>query len=118
MLPFLTYTEPRIARNLLENRYRMLDQARERAGEVSQRGALFPWRTINGTEASASYAAGTAQYHINADIMYALKKYVEVTGDEEFLWKEGVEMLVETARLWLDLGFYSDNKGAASASMA
>jgi len=111
VLPFLTYTEPRIARNLLENRYKMLDQARERAREVSQRGALFPWRTINGTEASAYYAAGTAQYHINADIMYALKKYVEVTGDEEFLWKEGVEMLVETARLWLDLGFYSDNKG-------
>jgi alpha,alpha-trehalose phosphorylase len=78
---------------------------------VSQKGALFPWRTINGEEASAYYAAGTAQYHINADIMYALKKYVDVTGDKEFLYREGVEMLVETARLWNDLGFYSEQRG-------
>jgi len=72
---------------------------------------MFPWRTINGEEASAYYAAGTAQYHINADIMYALRKYVQATGDEAFLRDFGAEMLVETARLWLDLGFYSDAKG-------
>lgn len=111
VLPYLIYTAPRIARNLLKFRHSMLDKARQRAAEVNQKGALFPWRTINGEEASAYYAAGTAQYHINADIMYALKKYVEVTGDEEFLWDEGAEMLVETARLWLDLGFFSDHKG-------
>lgn len=111
LLPFLIYTSPRIARNLLIFRYKMLPQARARAKELDQRGAMFPWRTINGEEASAYYAAGTAQYHINADIMYALRKYVEATGDEEFLWDYGAEMLVETARLWLDLGFYSDAKG-------
>jgi alpha,alpha-trehalose phosphorylase len=72
---------------------------------------MFPWRTISGEEASAYYAAGTAQYHINADIMYALRKYVQATGDEAFLRDCGAEMLVETARLWLDLGFYSDAKG-------
>jgi alpha,alpha-trehalose phosphorylase len=74
---------------------------------------MFPWRTINGEEASAYYAAGTAQYHINADIMYALRKYVQATGDEPFLQDCGAEMLVETARLWLDLGFYSARKGGA-----
>lgn len=110
VLPFLIHTAPRIARNLLMFRYRMLERARERAREVNQRGALFPWRTINGEEASAYYAAGTAQYHINADIVYALKKYVEVTGDVAFLFNEGAEMLVETARLWEDLGFYSERK--------
>ena len=72
---------------------------------------MFPWRTISGEEASAYYAAGTAQYHINADIMYALRKYVQATGDELFLRDYGAEMLIETARLWLDLGFYSDAKG-------
>jgi alpha,alpha-trehalose phosphorylase len=72
---------------------------------------MFPWRTISGEEASAYYAAGTAQYHINADIMYALRKYVQATGDEAFLRDYGAEMLVETARLWVDLGFYSDVKG-------
>lgn len=110
VLPFLIYTNPRIAKNLLKFRHSMLDKARQRARDVNQKGALFPWRTINGDEASAYYAAGTAQYHINADIMFGLKKYVEVTGDVEFLHKEGVEMLVETARLWRDLGFFSERK--------
>ena len=110
LLPFLIYTSPRIAKNLLSFRYRMLPKARARAKLLGHRGAMFPWRTINGDEASAYYAAGTAQYHINADIMYALRKYVLATGDEQFLRDCGAEMLVETARLWLDLGFYSDAK--------
>ena len=107
VLPFLTYTAPRIAKNLLRFRHGMLDKARERARQLNQRGAMYPWRTINGEEASAYYAAGTAQYHINADIMYALKKYIQATQEDEFLFDEGVEMLVETARLWRSLGFYS-----------
>ena len=111
LLPFLIYTSPRIAKNLLTFRYGMLAQARARARLLGHRGAMFPWRTINGDEASAYYAAGTAQYHINADIMYALRKYVQATGDEAFLRDCGAEMLVETARLWSDLGFYSDAKG-------
>ena len=95
----------------------MLPQARDRAKQLGHRGATFPWRTINGEEASAYYAAGTAQYHINADIMYALRKYVQATGDELFLERCGAEMLVETARLWLDLGFYSEQRAGNSASM-
>jgi alpha,alpha-trehalose phosphorylase len=110
VLPFLTYTAPRIAKNLLRFRHGMLDNARARARELNQQGAMFPWRTINGEEASAYYAAGTAQYHINADIMYALKKYIQATEENEFLFDEGVEMLVETARLWRSLGFYSPRK--------
>ena len=110
VLPFLIYTRPRIAKNLLKFRHSMLDKARQRARDVNQKGALFPWRTINGDEASSYYAAGTAQYHINADIMFGLKKYVEVTGDIEFLHREGAEMLVETARMWRDLGFFSTRK--------
>ena len=110
VMPFLIYTAPDIARNMLRFRYSMLEQARIRALEMNQKGALFPWRTINGEEASAYYAAGTAQYHINADIMYALKKYVEITNDKSMLYNEGVEMLVETARMWEDLGFYSERK--------
>ncbi len=110
LLPFLIYTAPRIAKNLLKFRYQILDKARQRARELNQKGALFPWRTINGEEASAYYAAGTAQYHINADIAYAIKKYVEITGDTDFLYNEGVEILVETARLWQNLGFFKNGK--------
>lgn len=109
LMPFLTYTSPTIAENLLKFRYSMLDKAREYARRLNQKGAMFPWRTINGEEASAYYAAGTAQYHINADIVYALKKYVNVTGDHDFVSKYGAEVLIETARLWSDLGFYSNS---------
>ena len=106
VLPFLIYTTPLWARNALRMRYLMLPSARKRAGQLNEAGALFPWRTINGEEASAYYAAGTAQYHINADVSFALGKYVRATGDEEFLHREGVDIAVETARLWTTLGFW------------
>ncbi|MGG5258371.1 glycoside hydrolase family 65 protein [Phycicoccus avicenniae] len=107
--PFLTYTQPQLARNLLLFRSRMLPAARDRAREMSQRGALFPWRTINGEEASAYYAAGTAQVHIDADVAHALVKYLAATGDTGFLLRDGLAMLVETARFYADLGFWRSN---------
>ncbi len=79
---------------------------------MNQRGgALYPWRTINGLEASAYFPAGTAQYHINADIAYAIFQYLEVTGDDTILEEGAAEVLVETARLFLDLGFFNPEKG-------
>ncbi|MGB7818331.1 MAG: glycosyl hydrolase family 65 protein [Ornithinibacter sp.] len=107
--PFLTYTRPELARNLLHFRSRMLPAARNRASEMAQRGALFPWRTISGEEASAYYAAGTAQVHIDADIAHALVQYVNATDDVGFLVRDGLAMLVETARLYADLGFWRSN---------
>ena len=104
--PFLTYTDPRITRNLLRFRHTMLPSSRERAQVMSEDGALFPWRTINGEEASSYYAAGTAQYHINADVAYAIKRYMDVRGDAELLKEVGAEILVETARMWAGLGFF------------
>ena len=111
VLPFLAYTTPVWARNTLRMRYLMLPAARRRAFQLNEAGALFPWRTINGEEASAYYAAGTAQYHINADVCYALAKYVRATGDDEFLHREGVDIAVETARLWATLGFWRSSDG-------
>ena len=109
--PFLAHTNPTAARKLLEFRYQMLDAARQRASEVNQRGALFAWRTINGHEASAMFESGTAQYHINADIAHAVGDYMAVTGDRTVLASGGAELLVETARLWADLGFFSPDGG-------
>ena len=106
ILPFLVFTNPARAARLLHFRHSLLDAARRRARAVDQEGALFPWRTINGEEASAYYPAGTAQYHINAAVMYGLRKYVEVTGDTDYLIEGGAEVLLETARLWADLGYY------------
>lgn len=111
LLPLFIHCEPEVARQLLRYRYSILDNARQRAREMGHpKGALFPWRTINGNECSAYYPAGTAQYHINADISFALKRYVECTGDNDFLVDYGAEMLAETARLWYDLGFFSQRR--------
>ncbi len=107
VLPFMFYTNPGIAGKLLEYRYSILDAARARAEIMNESGALFPWRTINGEEASAYFPAGTAQYHINADIAYGVQKYVEVSADYDFLITCGAEILFETARMWMSLGFFS-----------
>lgn len=109
VIPFLTYTLPEVARNALHFRSVLLPAARNRAREMAQSGAMYPWRTINGEEASAYYAAGSAQVHIDADVAYALTKYVSATGDRGFLVREGIDMLVETARMWADLGFWRSN---------
>lgn len=107
VLPFLSYTNPVFARNALRFRYDMLPAAKQRALELSHDGVLFPWRTINGQESSAYYAAGTAQYHIDADIAFALMKYVHATGDTDFLLDQGIHILVGTARFWMSLGFFN-----------
>ena len=113
VMPFLTYTSPGAARNALRFRHSLLDSSRRRARQLAQKGALFAWRTINGEEASAYYAAGTAQYHIDADISYALSQYVGATGDYEFLDHQAIDIFVETARLWYDLGFWRNEEGSA-----
>ncbi|MFN8631299.1 MAG: glycosyl hydrolase family 65 protein, partial [Chloroflexota bacterium] len=102
-----------IARKLLQFRIWTLPQARARATEMAERGALFPWRTINGHEASAYYPAGTAQYHINADIALGLVRYVGATGDRSILLDGGAELMFETARLWMSLGATIEARGGA-----
>lgn len=112
VLPVLVYTEPEAARHLLDYRYSTLEQARGRARILGhEKGALYPWRTINGEEASTYYPLGTAQYHINGDIAYALSLYLQVTGDVEYLKEKGAEMLIETARVWADVGSFAECKG-------
>ena len=111
VVPFLIHTDPGAARRLLEFRCGKLDAARQRAREVGHGGALYPWRTIDGQEASAWYASGTAQYHINADVAYGMRHYLWVTGDLDFVLGRGAEVLIETARFWMELGFFSERRG-------
>ncbi|MCL2735720.1 MAG: glycoside hydrolase family 65 protein [Propionibacteriaceae bacterium] len=111
VMPILTYTHPRMARSALSYRHRLLPRARERAAELHHAGALFPWRSIDGREASAFFEAGTAQYHIDADIAYAINRYLRSTLDLAYLTAEGAEILVETARMWASLGFFDSRGG-------
>lgn len=105
MFPVFLMTSPEIAKNLLLHRYSILGSAKERAMEMGhEKGALFPWRTISGPESSSFFPAGTAQYHISADIAYSYIQYYLVTKDEAFLKEYMAEVLFETARLWGDVG--------------
>ena len=118
VLPVLIFTEPETARKLLDYRYATLPQARDRARILGHmKGALYPWRTINGEEASTYYPLGTAQYHINADISYALSLYLQVTGDVDYLKEKGAEILIETARVWADVGSLRSAKAENTVSV-
>lgn len=111
MFPVFLMTKPDMAKQLLIYRYSTLDQARARAKEMGHKqGALFPWRTISGTECSSFFPSGTAQYHISADIAYSYVQYYLSTKDDEFMQNYGAELLFETARLWMDTGHYHDGK--------
>jgi alpha,alpha-trehalose phosphorylase len=106
VLPVLTYTVPHAARDALLWRRRTLDLARERATVLGLRGAAFPWRTIRGQECSGYWPAGTAAFHINADVADAVARYQDAADDETFERDSGLELLVETARLWRSLGHH------------
>jgi alpha,alpha-trehalose phosphorylase len=106
VLPVLTYTQPAPAADVLQWRQLTLPIAKERAGELGLDGAAFPWRTLRGWESSGYWPAGTAAFHINADIADAVVRYVDATQDEDFERDVGVELLVETARLWRSLGHH------------
>jgi len=104
VLQVLTYAAPRAAGDALGWRHRTLERARERAHQLQLRGAAFPWRTIAGSECSSYWPAGTAAFHINADIADAVARYQAASGDERFEREAGTDLLVETARLWRSLG--------------
>jgi alpha,alpha-trehalose phosphorylase len=110
-LPVLTYTAPDAARDALAWRHATLDLAEARARELGLKGVTFPWRTIRGQECSGYWPAGTAAFHINADIADAVRRYVAATGDEEFEEGPGFDLVVSTARLWRSLGHH-DAQGA------
>ncbi len=106
VLPVLTYTAPETVGDALRWRHSTLELARERAAQLGLAGAAFPWRTIRGQECSAYWPAGTAAFHVNAAIGDAVARYYAATGDDAFDRDFGLELLVETARLWRSLGHH------------
>ena len=106
VLPVLTYTAPDAVADALRWRHSTLPMARQRACQLGLAGAAFPWRTITGAECSGYWPAGAAAFHIGADIADAVVRYVEVSGDDRFEREVGLELLVETARLWRSLGHH------------
>ena len=106
VLPVLTYTAPDSTRDALLWRHSTLDLARDRARQLGLKGAAFPWRTIRGQECSGYWPAGTAAFHISANVADAVVRYQAAVEDEVFELEAGLEVLVEIARLWLSLGHH------------
>jgi alpha,alpha-trehalose phosphorylase len=106
VLPVLSYTYRRAVADALDWRRTTLPQAEERAERLGLKGAAFPWRTIHGEECSGYWPAGTAAFHINADIANAVVRYVDTSDDIEFEREIGLPLLVATARLWRSLGHH------------
>jgi len=111
LLPALNYCAPQHVEAALRWRASTLPEARAKARRLGLRGAAFPWRTITGEECSGYLPAGTAAFHINADIAHAVTRYVSATGDERFEREAGAPLLVETARLWASLGYHDERRG-------
>ncbi len=109
VLPVLTYTHPACVGLALRWRHGTLPAARDRAGELRLAGAAYPWRTISGPECSGYWPAGTAALHVNADIADAVLRYAAATADDAFLQEAGLEILVETARLWCGVAHVADD---------
>ena len=110
MLPVYQQCRPETARQLLHYRYRMLPAALSRAKELGHdKGAAYPWRTISGRESSGYVPAGTAQYHLNADIAWSFIRHWQLTGDVEFLFEEAAEVVIQTARIFHTIGNFTDD---------
>jgi alpha,alpha-trehalose phosphorylase len=106
VVPVLTFTAPDAAASALRWRHDVLPAAQDRAAQLGLAGAAFPWRTIHGEECSGYWPAGTAAFHVNADIADAVVRYVDATGDAEFDRETGMDLLTQTARLWRSLGHH------------
>lgn len=105
--PFFTITNPEISRLLIAYRYETLEGAKENARILGHdKGALYPWRTLDGSESSGFFPAGSAQYHINGAVAYSIIAYYLATGDNDFIKAEGAEIIFETARLWVNVANY------------
>ncbi len=113
ILPTLTLTQPKLARNLLMYRYHNLPGARHKAQANGYEGAMYPWEsTDTGEETTPQWSdpqpdgsririwTGDSEQHISTDIAYAVDQYWRWSGDDEFMRLHGAEMLLDTAVFW------------------
>lgn len=109
-LPFYLYTKEEAARNLLHYRYLQLKQARENAGKLGLKGALFPMVTMDGHECHNEWEITFEEIHRNGAIAYAIYNYTNYTGNESYLFAGGIEILIEISRFWAYRVSYSQRK--------
>lgn len=126
ILPYYTYTNPEIARSLLEYRYHSLAGAHRKAKENGYEGAMFPWESawLDDGEVTPIWGAadivtgeatkiwsGFIEQHITSDVAFAVWQYFQVTGDEDFMDQYGYELLIDTAKFWASRLEWNDEAG-------
>jgi maltose phosphorylase len=109
-LPFFLFNNPQAAKNLLMYRYNTLDQAKERALQLDCKGACYPIATLNGDEACTLWQHASLQFQPSTAVAYGIWHYVKITGDTDFLYHYGLEMLVEVSRLMISRGQWNAKK--------
>ena len=113
ILPPLSLTQPKMARNLLMYRYHRLLGARNKAKANGYEGAMYPWEsTDTGEETTPQWSdpqpdgskiriwTGDSEQHISTDITYGVLQYWRWSGDDEFLKQFGAEIALDTAVFW------------------
>ncbi|GAB1541121.1 glycoside hydrolase family 65 protein [Scytonema sp. NUACC21] len=112
ILPFMTLTQPALARNLLTYRYHTIDGARRKAKEAGYAGAMYAWESAaTGDEVTPRWVpslkgesiriwCGDLEVHISADVAYAVWHYWLHTGDDEWMRDCGAEIVLDTAAFW------------------
>ena len=109
VLPFLAYTQPRIARNLLRFRHSMLRQ-----GAASRPSAGSAWCTVPVAHDRRRRGVGLSPRRhrpVPPQCRHRLchPPLRRRPRRTDFLVETGAEILVETARMWMDLGFFGDD---------
>ncbi|OQY09159.1 MAG: hypothetical protein B6I29_03995 [Marinitoga sp. 4572_148] len=122
MLPFYIYEYPEAAKAFLMYRYNTLKKARENAMKNGYKGAQYPWESADtGEEETPKWGedyygnkvriwTGDIEYHITADIAFAIREYLRATDDWNFFLNYGAEMFFETARFWVSRAEYNKAK--------
>ena len=111
-LPYYLLGDKKAARNLLLYRYHTLPEARERARQLDCKGACYPIATLNGKEACTLWQHASLQMQPSTSVAYAVWNYHHQTGDDAFLFREGIEMLVEISRYCSSRGNWNQDHTA------
>jgi beta-phosphoglucomutase len=125
MLDFYIFTQPRLARNILQYRYYGLEGARKKAAEYGYRGAFYAWESQeNGEDACTLFNVTDVfsgrpmrtyfrdkQIHISADVVYGIWRYYKMTGDSSILYDGGAEVILECARFFVSYAYFKKDKG-------
>lgn len=110
-LPFYMFNNPKAARSLLEFRYKTLPEAMQRGKDVDCQGAFYPIATIDGTESCDLWQHSNLQLHVGTAVSYGIWHYVKNTGDREFLYSKGAEMLIQISRFYATRGQWGQRSG-------